>query len=79
MRLALIREQPMCKPIDVVFETIDRQAGIRFLWLEDPVVEQGSKLGVFRTSLEAAPPNWLQGLRYRLERLRRRYLYQLWR
>jgi len=34
---------------------------------------------VFRTSLEAAPPNWLQGLRYRLERLRRKYLYQLWR
>jgi glycosyl transferase family 25 len=79
LRLALIHAQPMRKPIDVVFEAIDRQAGIRFLWLEDPVVEQGSKLGVFRTSLEAAPPNWLQGLRYRLERLRRRYLYQLWR
>lgn len=79
LRLALIQAQPMRKPIDVVFDTIDRRAGIRFLWLEDPVVEQGSKLGVFKTSLEAAPPNWLQGLRYRLERLRRRYLYQLWR
>jgi len=79
LRLALIRAQPMRKPIDVTFDMIDRQAGIRFLWLEDPVVEQGSKLGVFRSSLEAAPPNWLQGLRFRLERLRRRYLYQLWR
>jgi glycosyl transferase family 25 len=79
LRLALIHAQPMHKPIDVVFEAIDRKAGIRFLWLEDPVVEQGSKLGVFQTSLEAAPPNWLQGLRYRLERLRRKYLYQLWR
>jgi glycosyl transferase family 25 len=79
LRLARIEVQPMTKPIDVVFDTIDRAAGIRFLWLEDPVVEQGSKLGVFRTSLEAAPPNWLQGLRYRLERLRRKYLYQLWR
>jgi len=79
LRLACIEAQPMTKPIDVVFDTIDRAAGIRFLWLEDPVVEQGSKLGVFRTSLEAAPPNWLQGLRYRLERLRRKYLYQLWR
>ena len=79
LRLARIEAQPMVKPIDVVFDTIDRAAGIRFLWLEDPVVEQGSKLGVFRTSLEAAPPNWLQGLRYRLERLRRKYLYQLWR
>lgn len=79
LRLVRIEAQPMTKPIDVVFDTIDRAAGIRFLWLEDPVVEQGSKLGVFRTSLEAAPPNWLQGLRYRLERLRRKYLYQLWR
>lgn len=79
LRLARIKAQPMLKPIDVVFDTVDRAAGIRFLWLEDPVVEQGSKLGVFRTSLEAAPPNWLQGLRYRLERLRRKYLYQLWR
>jgi len=79
LRLARIEAQPMVKPIDVVFDTVDRAAGIRFLWLENPVVEQGSKLGVFRTSLEAAPPNWLQGLRYRLERLRRKYLYQLWR
>ena len=79
MRLAAIEAEPMVKPIDVVFETIDRAAGIRFLWLEDPVVEQGSKLGVFRTSLEPAPPNWLQAVRYRLERLRRKYFYQLWR
>jgi len=70
---------PMENPIDNVFEAVDRAAGIRFLWLEDPVVEQGSKLGLFKTSLEPAPPNWLQGLRYRLERLRRKYLYQLWR
>jgi len=79
LRLAHINAEPMAKPIDVVFDRVDTAAGIRFLWLEDPVVEQGSKLGLFRTSLEAAPPNWLQGLRYRLERFRRRYLYQLWR
>jgi glycosyl transferase family 25 len=79
LRLKHIKARPMTKPIDVVFDTVDRAAGIRFLWLEDPVVEQGSKLGVFRTSLEAARPNWLQGLRYRLERVRRKYLYQLWR
>jgi glycosyl transferase family 25 len=78
-RLASIEAHPMTKPIDVVFESVDRAAGIRFLWLEDPVVEQGSKLGMFRTSLEAASPNWLQALRYRLERLRRKHLYQLWR
>jgi glycosyl transferase family 25 len=79
LRLAMIEAEPMRKPIDVVFDVVDRRAGIRFLWLEDPVVEQGSKLGIFRSSLEAAPPNWLQAVRYRLERLRRKYLYQLWR
>jgi len=79
LRLARIESAPIEKPIDNVFEAVDRAAGIRFLWLEDPVVEQGSKLGLFRTSLEPAPPNWLQGLRYRLERLRRKFLYQLWR
>lgn len=79
LRLAQIEAEPMHKPIDVVFDMIDRRAGVLLLWLEDPVVEQGSKLGLFRSSLEPAPPNWLQALRYRLERLRRKYLYQLWR
>jgi len=79
LRLAQLQAQPMTKPIDVAFEAADRAAGIRFLWLEDPVVEQGSKLGLFETSLEPALPNWLQGLRYRFERLRRKHLYQLWR
>jgi glycosyl transferase family 25 len=79
LRLARIDDRPMRKPIDVTVEAIDREAGIRFLWLEEPVIEQGSKLGIFRSSLESAPPNWLQWLRYRLERLRRKHIYQLWR
>ena len=79
LRLAAIERRPTTMPIDVTFDAVDREAGIRFLWLEEPVVEQGSKLGVFRTSLEPAPPDWLQALKYRLERLRRKYLYQLWR
>lgn len=79
LRLQRLEAAPLTKPIDVAFEAIDRAAGIRFLWLEDPVVDQGSKLGIFRTSLEPALPNWLQWLRYRAERLRRKYLYQLWR
>ncbi|MGE5162339.1 MAG: glycosyltransferase family 25 protein [Betaproteobacteria bacterium] len=79
LRLAAIERRPLTQPIDVAFDAIDRAAGILPLWLEDPVVEQGSKLGVFRTSLEPAPPNWLQALKYRLERLRRKHLYQLWR
>lgn len=79
LRLARVQSRPMTKPIDVVFESVDRAVGIHFLWLEDPVVEQGSKLGLFETSLEPSLPNWLQALRYRVERLRRKHLYQLWR
>lgn len=79
LRLRHLAAQPISKPIDVTFEAIDRAAGIRFLWLEDPVVEQGSKLGLFSTSLEPPLPSWLQALRFRLERFRRKHLYQLWR
>lgn len=79
LRMQSLTARPITKPIDVAFEAIDRATGIRFLWLEDPVVEQGSKLGLFKTSLEPALPNWLQSLRFRLERLRRKHLYQLWR
>ena len=37
---------------------MDRDLGITMLWLEDPVVEQGSKLGLFDTTIEAAHPGW---------------------
>ena len=49
------------------------------LWLEEPVVEQGSKLGLFTTTLEPAKPDWLQRLSFKWERFRRKYVYQLWR
>lgn len=68
----------MPKPIDNMFDVMDPQIGVQILWFEDPVVEQGSKSGIFTTALEQAPPNWLQGLKFRLEKLRRKYLYQLW-
>ena len=49
------------------------------LWLEEPVVEQGSKNGLFQTALEAAAPRPVQRLKFSWEKFRRKYLYQLWR
>lgn len=77
-RLEWMDTHRMPKPIDNMFDVMDPQIGVQILWFEDPVVEQGSKSGIFTTALEQAPPNWLQGLKFRLEKLRRKYLYQLW-
>jgi glycosyl transferase family 25 len=79
LRLDWIAQHRISKPIDNQFETIDRDTGITMLWLEDPVVEQGSKLGLFTTTLEPAKPDWLQRLSFKLEKLRRKYVYQIWR
>ena len=79
LRLGWIAAHRISKPIDNQFEEIDRATGITMLWLEDPVVEQGSKLGLFTTTLEPAHPNWLQRFLFRLEKFRRKYVYQIWR
>lgn len=79
LRLGWIGSHRMDQPIDVSFDRMDRELGIRFLWLEPPVVEQGSKTGRFDTTLEPAPPRAWQRLRFALEKFRRKHLYQLWR
>ena len=77
-RLEWLARQRISKPIDNQFEQVDQALGVTMLWLEDPVVEQGSKNGLFHTTLEAAPPP-IQRLKFGWEKLRRKYLYQLWR
>lgn len=79
LRLDWIRRHRIAKPIDNQFEAMDRELGVTMLWLEDPVVEQGSKLGLFTTTLEPAHPGWVQRLLFGLEKLRRKYVYQIWR
>lgn len=78
-RLDWIALNKVALPIDNQFEKIDRELGISMLWLEEPVVEQGSKAGLFMSELEKAPPVWLQGLFFSWEKLKRKYIYQLWR
>jgi glycosyl transferase family 25 len=80
LRLAWIAEHRIGQPIDNQFETIDKAQEITMLWLEPPVVEQGSKNGLFTSALEHKPPSPpMQRLKFALEKLRRKYLYQLWR
>jgi glycosyl transferase family 25 len=78
-RLDWIMEHKVSEPIDNQFEKIDKLLGIKIVWLEDPVVEQGSKNGLFNSALEPAPPTWLQKLLFNFEKLKRKYIYQLWR
>ncbi|WP_243692575.1 glycosyltransferase family 25 protein [Methylomonas methanica] len=78
-RLDWIRTHKIAAAIDNQFDQIDRELGIQMIWLEDPVIEQGSKNGLFKSALEADPPTWLKGLFFRWEKLKRKYIYQLWR
>ncbi|MDA0237139.1 MAG: glycosyltransferase family 25 protein [Proteobacteria bacterium] len=79
LRLDWIVRHRINKSIDSQFEEIDPVMGITMLWLEDPIVKQGSKTGLFTTTLEPAHPNWLQRLLFWLEKFRRKYVYQIWR
>jgi glycosyl transferase family 25 len=78
-RLDWIMMYKISDPIDNQFDKIDRQLDIKMVWLEDPIVEQGSKNGLFASSIESAPPTWIQRMLFNFEKLKRKYIYQLWR
>ena len=78
LRLEWIYANKISKPIDNQFEYIDNRLGITMFWLEDPVVEQGSKNGLFKTELEAPLPKFYQKIKFIWEKVRRKYIYQLW-
>lgn len=78
-RLFWIEQHKISEPIDNQFEKIDQQLGIKIVWLEEPIVEQGSKNGLFNSAIEPAPPQWLQSVLFGWEKLKRKYIYQLWR
>ena len=78
-RLDWIETHTISKSIDNQFDEIDKLLNIQILWLEEPVVEQGSKNGLFDSALEKAPPAWLKAVFFRWEKLKRKYIYQLWR
>ncbi len=77
-RLHWIEQHKISHPIDNQFDTLDKALAIQILWLDEPVVEQGSKSGRFVSQIEKAPPKWLQAVLFAWEKLRRKYIYQLW-
>ena len=79
LRLDWIARNKMRAAIDNEFDRMDTELGIRVLWLEPTVVEQGTKLGKFGSALDGRWPAPVQGVLHRIERFRRKYLYQLWR
>jgi glycosyl transferase family 25 len=79
LRVEWMEQHGIAGAIDVHFDATDPKLGIEWYWLEDPVVEQGSKNGIFRSAIQSAPPNVIQGVRFWWEKIRRKYIYQIWR
>ena len=79
VRIAWIEQNGIALPVDNLFERIDQEKGIVSYWLEEPVAVQGSKNGTFRSTLEPAPPNLVQRVKFGWQKLRRKYLYGAWR
>jgi glycosyl transferase family 25 len=77
-RAAWIEQHGIQLPIDNLFEQMDRELKIQLYWLEDPVVEQGSKNGRFQSAIEPIPSRFMQGIKFMIQKFRRKYLYQLW-
>lgn len=75
IRMEWIERHGIVLPADNLFDRIDQETGIASYWLEEPVVEQGSKNGTFRSALEPAPPNFIQRVKFGLQKIRRKYLY----
>lgn len=78
-RLDWIAQHKMGNAIDNAFDQMDRELGIQLLWLEPTVVEQGTKRGLFGSTLEGRWPAPVQAFLHGWEKFRRKYIYQLWR
>ena len=79
LRVQWIEQQGIAGAIDCHFDVSDPKLGIEWYWLEEPVVEQGSKNGAFRSAIQSAPPNIIQRVKFWWEKIRRKHIYQLWR
>jgi len=69
-------------PPDHILTFIDREKHIRTYWSEPTLVEQGSMNGLFNSVLEEnrkAKPLWHLKFRFWWQRLRKKYIYRLFR
>lgn len=79
MRLDWIAQNKMRHAIDNAFDIMDTELGVQMLWLEPTVVEQGTKRGLFNSTLEGRWPSPVQACLHAWEKFRRKYVYQIWR
>lgn len=80
LRLGWMARNPTELPIDLAFDKMDQELGIAILWFENPVVEQGSKNGVFRNTLEpVARDRLVQRLHFNWKKLWQKRVRQIWR
>ena len=79
LRVEWMEQHGIAGAIDCHFDASDPKLGIEWYWLEDPVVEQGSKNGTFQSAIQSAPPNIIQRVKFWWEKIRRKHIYQLWR
>lgn len=79
MRIAWIERYGITLPIDNLFDRMDQEMEIAPYWLEEPIVEQGSKNGTFVSTLEPSPTGLVQRVKFGWQKLRRKYVYQMWR
>lgn len=80
LRLDWISKNLVDLPADHLFNKIDADLGIQFMWVEDPIVEQGTHSGKFVTSLDHQVRHPLhQKLKFAWQKLRKKYIYRFFR
>jgi glycosyl transferase, family 25 len=82
LRLEWLDRNQFRTSTDHLFNLIDREMGIACYWSEPAIAVQGSMNGMFHSSLDAGRstrPLWYLKLRFGWQRLRRKYIYDLFR
>lgn len=74
-RIDWIAKHGISRPIDHLFEQIDRAESTSMFWLEPPIVEQGSHNGTFSSALDKSYPLWFQAIQFRWKKFWRRRLH----
>jgi len=81
-RLAWLDHNKIHLTTDHLCNLMDRQSQTRIYWSEPTLVEQGSMNGLFPSTLEERRKNkplWRQKARFAWQRLRKKYIYRIFR
>ncbi|OGQ98792.1 MAG: hypothetical protein A2505_06570 [Deltaproteobacteria bacterium RIFOXYD12_FULL_55_16] len=79
LMLDWLRQHGFDRPADHVIDEICAQTGIPILWMEPPVVSQGSHTGRFQSSIQLQESSNKTGkkIEWFFKRIRRKYLFPL--